>query len=175
MNPAAAARQTASATPRKVKSASSKASAAAPHPIVSLSAESLLGGKPVLQKKLVTSMDWVAAIREGISSAAVDALAASMRVTQFEFSAALGIPERTLVRRKKEGVLSSEESAKLVRVARVLERAEQVFGDFDVALDWLKSANASLAGETPLSLLDTEIGAESVMDTLGRIEHGVFA
>ena len=27
----------------------------------------------------------------------------------------------------------------------------------------------------PLSLLDTDIGAESVMDTLGRIEHGVFA
>ncbi|NCC41946.1 MAG: DUF2384 domain-containing protein, partial [Gammaproteobacteria bacterium] len=26
-----------------------------------------------------------------------------------------------------------------------------------------------------LSLLDTEIGAESVLDTLGRIEHGVFA
>lgn len=25
------------------------------------------------------------------------------------------------------------------------------------------------------SLLDTEIGAESVLETLGRIEHGVFA
>ncbi|MDP2253999.1 MAG: MbcA/ParS/Xre antitoxin family protein, partial [Thiobacillus sp.] len=66
-------------------------------------------------------------------------------------------------------------SAKLVRVARVVERAEAVFGDFEVALDWLKSANAALAGVTPLSLLDTEIGAESVTDTLGRIEHGVFA
>jgi uncharacterized protein (DUF2384 family) len=28
---------------------------------------------------------------------------------------------------------------------------------------------------TPLSLLDTDIGADSVLDTLGRIEHGVFA
>jgi uncharacterized protein (DUF2384 family) len=32
-----------------------------------------------------------------------------------------------------------------------------------------------LSGATPLSLLDTDIGAESVLDTLGRIEHGVFA
>lgn len=172
MNPAVTTRQTADTPRRKTAAPSGKPRAPAASP---LSAESLLGGKPVLHRKLVTSMDWVAAIREGISSAAVDALAASMRVTQFEFSAALGIPERTLVRRKKEGILSSEESAKLVRVARVVERAGQVFGDFDVALDWLKSANASLAGETPLSLLDTEIGAESVMDTLGRIEHGVFA
>jgi len=47
--------------------------------------------------------------------------------------------------------------------------------DLDAALDWLKSPNAALAGTTPLSLLDTDIGAESVLDTLGRIEHGVFA
>ena len=59
--------------------------------------------------------------------------------------------------------------------ARVVERAEEVFEDLDVALDWLKSPNAALCGATPMSLLDTDIGAESVLDTLGRIEHGVFA
>jgi putative toxin-antitoxin system antitoxin component (TIGR02293 family) len=87
----------------------------------------------------------------------------------------LGIPERTLARRKKEGVLNSEESAKLVRLARVVERAKDVFEDFEASLNWLKSPNAALSGATPLSLLDTDIGAESVLDTLGRIEHGVFA
>jgi hypothetical protein len=46
---------------------------------------------------------------------------------------------------------------------------------FSTAVDWLKSPNATFSGQTPLSLLDTEIGAELVMDTLGRIEHGVFA
>jgi len=96
-------------------------------------------------------------------------------MSQAELSAALGIPERTLSRRKREGKLNSEESAKLIRLARVIERAEEVFEDFDSAIDWLKSANASLAAATPLSLLDTDIGAESVLDTLGRIEHGVFA
>jgi len=54
-------------------------------------------------------------------------------------------------------------------------RGEDVFEDLDAAVDWLKSPNASLGGRTPLSLLDTDIGAESVIDTLGRIEHGVFA
>ena len=88
---------------------------------------------------------------------------------------ALDISERTLTRRKKEGALNSEESAKLVRLARVVVRAEETFEDFDTAVDWLKSPNAALSGALPLSLLDTDIGAESVIDSLGRIEHGVFA
>ena len=140
-----------------------------------LSIEVLLGGKKVLQFKQRSALDWVAVIRQGLSSAAVDSLVEALRVTQSELAAALGIPERTLARRKKEGRLNSEESSKLVRLARIVGRAREIFEDPDTALDWLKSPNAALSGATPLSLLDTDIGAESVMDTLGRIEHGVFA
>lgn len=140
-----------------------------------LSIEALLGGRRVLQVKQRSALDWVSVIRQGLSSEAVDSLAKTLRVTQSELAMALGIPERTLARRKKEGTLNSEESAKLVRLARVVGRARETFEDLDTALDWLKSPNAVLSGATPLSLLDTDIGAESVMDTLGRIEHGVFA
>jgi putative toxin-antitoxin system antitoxin component (TIGR02293 family) len=140
----------------------------------SLSIESLLGGRAVLHAKPRTALDWVSIIRQGISSAVVDALTKTLRVTQAELAIALAIPERTLARRKKEGVLNSEESAKLVRLARVIGRAAEVFEDLDASIDWLKSPNAALAGVPPLSLLDTDIGTESVMDTLGRIEHGVF-
>ena len=139
-----------------------------------ISVDNLLGGKRVLQITPVSPLDWVSVIRRGIPSAAVDILSKFTRMSQAELSTALAIPERTLARRKHEGKLNSEESAKLLRLARVFERAEEVFEDLDAAIDWLKSANASLAGATPLSLLDTEIGAESVMDTLGRIEHGIF-
>ncbi len=86
-----------------------------------------------------------------------------------------GTPERTLARRKREGKLNSKESSRLIRLARVVARGEEVFEDLGAAIDWLKSANASLGGATPLSLLDTDIGAECVLDTLGRIEHGVYA
>ena len=68
-----------------------------------------------------------------------------------------------------------EKSANRVRLTRVIKRAEQVFEDRDAALDWLNSGNAALAGASPLSLLDTDEGAESVIDMLGRIEHGVFS
>ena len=139
------------------------------------SLDDLLGGKRVLPVAPRSPLEWVSVIRRGIPSAAVDALTKVTRMSQAELAACLRIPERTLARRKREGRLNTEESDKLVRLARVIERAEEVFEGLDTGLDWLKSPNASLGGDTPLSLIDTDIGAESVMDTLGRIEHGVFA
>lgn len=139
------------------------------------SASRLLGGERLLHARPRVATEWVALVRRGLPSASVDALARQTRITQAELARALAIPERTLARRKREGVLSPDESAKVVRLARVVERAEAVFEDQGAALDWLQSPNAALEGGTPLSLLDTELGAEAVHDTLGRIEHGVFA
>jgi len=137
--------------------------------------ETLLGGRGVLRIAPRSPLDWVKMISKGIPAAAVESLTRMVGVSQSELSATLGIPERTLARRKREGMLTSEESAKLVRLARVVSRAHEVFEDPGAALNWLKSPNAALSGAAPLSWLDTDIGAESVLDTLGRIEHGVFA
>ena len=139
------------------------------------SAVNLLGGEEVLRARPREGMDWIPLVRKGLPSASVDAIVRITRIPRIELARALDIPERTLARRKRQGTLSSEESSKFVRLARVVERADLVFEDRENALNWLQSPNASLGGVTPLSLLDTEIGADSVMDTLGRIEHGVFA
>ncbi len=140
-----------------------------------VSAVNLLGGEGVLRAQPRVVMDWIPLVRQGLPSASVDAVVRITRITQSDLAHALAIPERTLARRKREGTLSPEESAKFVRFARVVERAETVFEDTDNALNWLQNQNAALGGVSPLSLLDTDIGADSVLDTLGRIEHGVFA
>ena len=132
-------------------------------------------GSQVLKSNPRSIFDWIDLVRKGIAASAIDSLIKSTNLTQAELATILGIPERTLVRRKQQGRLNAEESAKLLRLARVVERAEQVFENSDNALNWLKTTNRSLGGETPLELLDTDIGAESVMDTLGRIEQGVFS
>jgi putative toxin-antitoxin system antitoxin component (TIGR02293 family) len=42
--------------------------------------------------------------------------------------------------------------------------------------DWSwYSPNRALADQTPFSMLDTEQGAQIVLDVLGRLEHGVFS
>ena len=144
-------------------------------PLTGLSAASVLGGEPVLHAVPRSVLEWIALVRQGISASAVDAVVRVMGIGQSELSRALDIPERTLARRKKEGVLSSDESGKMVRLAQVIERAVNVFEDERTAMNWLKSPNAALGGSSPLSLLDTELGSVAVVSTLGRIEHGVFA
>lgn len=143
--------------------------------LTGLTAATVLGGEPVLHALPRSVLEWIALVRHGISASAVDAAVRVMGIGQTELARALDIPERTLARRKKEGVLSRDESGKLVRLARVVERAVEVFEDERAALDWLKSPNASLGGTSPLSLLDTDLGSVAVVNTLGRIEHGVFA
>lgn len=140
-----------------------------------LTASTVLGGEPVLHALPRSVLEWISLVRHGISASAVDAAVRVMGIGQTELARALDIPERTLARRKKEGVLSRDESGKLVRLARVVERAVEVFEDERAALDWLKSPNASLGGVSPLSLLDTDLGSVAVVNTLGRIEQGVFA
>lgn len=144
-----------------------------PRPLIS--AVALLGGESVLHARPRSVRDWIPLVRQGLPAASIDSVVRLTRIAQAELAKALAIPERTLARRKREGVFSPEESAKLVRFARVVERAEEVFEDTPSALGWLKAENPALGGVTPLSLLDTDIGADTVLDTLGRIEHGVFA
>ncbi len=143
--------------------------------VTGLSAASVLGGEPVLHALPRSVLEWIALVRRGISAGSVDAVVRVMGIGQSELSRALDIPERTLARRKKEGVLSSDESGKMVRLAQVIERAVEVFEDDQAALNWLKTSNPALGGSSPLALLDTELGSLAVSNTLGRIEHGVFA
>lgn len=57
---------------------------------------------------------------------------------------------------------------------KVLDRANSVFEDRDKAMIWLNSPCYELGGQIPMKLLDTPEGTELVMDTLGKIEHGIF-
>ena len=51
---------------------------------------------------------------------------------------------------------------RIVRVARIIALAEQVFGDRDKALAWLRSAD----DRTPLRMLHTEPGGRLVESML---------
>lgn len=140
-----------------------------------LSAAAVLGGESVLHADPHSALDWISLVRHGIAAGAVDAAVRVVGIGQAELAKALDIPERTLARRKKDGLLNRDESGKLVRLARVVERAVEVFEDEQAALDWLKSPNAAFGSVSPISLLDTDLGADAVLNTLGRIEHGIFA
>jgi len=60
------------------------------------------------------------------------------------------------------------------RLARVTERAEYALGSREAGLRWLTRANRALAGAIPSRLLDSECGADDVVEVLDRILYGVY-
>src|SRR5437867_4451129 len=88
----------------------------------------------------------------------------------------IGIPERTLARRKAAGRLTSEESERLLRVSTVFEKAVELFeGNISAAVNWLTTSQKALRHNSPLAYARTELGAREVENLIGRLEHGVFA
>jgi len=90
--------------------------------------------------------------------------------------AELVVPKRTLARRKSESAnLNQVETDRAFRVAHVIKNAEVVFGNPEKASSWMRSPRPKFSGQTPLSMLATEVGTRMVEETLGQIQHGIYA
>jgi len=131
-----------------------------------------LGGRTVLGKNLASQRDLCEAIREGFPPAVVEELLQASGLTLKELAEALDLSPRSLQRRRRSGRLARFESDRLYRLARIIALAQQSFGDRQSAARWLKRANRALGGATPISAMDTELGARQVENVLGRIAYG---
>ena len=89
----------------------------------------------------------------------------STRITQAELAPCAAIPERTLVCRSAKASLLSPENPPNCALARVVDVPMAVFEDYGGALlGWVKRQRCGWAGHAHV-LADTDIGADSVIDT----------
>lgn len=138
---------------------------------------SLLGGRPVLGRRISSEADLIDAVREGLPFAALSHLLTEFEETALsrtEIFSLIG-SHRTLQRKQTAHArLTPAESDRVARVARLMVLAEQALGDAARARLWLTEANAALGGQRPFDLLQTDLGTEQVEHVLGRIEYGVY-
>ena len=133
-----------------------------------------LGGSRLLGTSVASAQDLTAVVRQGMPVAALDALTETTLSKAELFDVV--IPRRTYTHRKsRDERLSPEVTERAVRVARIAELAEETFGDPEKGRQWLRRPTTALGGKSPLSLLDTEIGAGMVEELLTRISHGIAA
>jgi putative toxin-antitoxin system antitoxin component (TIGR02293 family) len=89
---------------------------------------------------------------------------------------ALGIDDSMAARKALASELGGvETSASVVRNLEMRVLADRIFGDEAKAEAWLNRPNPSLSGQKPVDLLDDELGAAVVRETLEQIDHGIFA
>lgn len=115
-------------------------------------------------------------IDEGFAFESLERLAAHTGIGLGLLASLIGIPERTLARRKAAGRLAPEESERLLRVAGIFEKSVELFeGDVEGAVSWLMTPRKALGDQRPLPYSRTELGAREVENLIGQLEHGVFA
>ncbi len=81
-----------------------------------------------------------------------------------------------MARRKENNeYLTVAESDRVLRLERIAEHADRVFGNHEKAHRWLRSEIIALGGAKPIDLLASETGANVVFEELVRIDYGMFA
>jgi putative toxin-antitoxin system antitoxin component (TIGR02293 family) len=121
-----------------------------------------------------SSKKQIEAIHAGLPASTFTAMASYLGVSQGQLAGSLSILPRTLRNRASHGKLSQEESEKSLRVARLFAKARDILGGEKRAKEWITSPVKSLGGQKPIDLLETDIGAQDVMNVLFAIEWGVY-
>ncbi len=134
-----------------------------------------LGGRKALHRTLSTPEQVSDMVAVGLPAGVLEGLSTRYSISRDVVANVAGIARRTLARRMKDGTFSRIESDRLARIARVLVRAEDVLQTSQKAGTWIQRPNRALAGRVPLEELSGDLGTESVMQLLGRIDHGVFS
>jgi putative toxin-antitoxin system antitoxin component (TIGR02293 family) len=123
--------------------------------------------------------DWpqlIRAIEKGLPWKAFERFVTNIGLPSETVADVIGIPRRTLARRKTAGRFTSDESDHLVRLVRVFAKALHLFdGDREGARLWLTDINIALGGVAPLDYARTHVGADEVEALVDRIEYGIYS
>jgi putative toxin-antitoxin system antitoxin component (TIGR02293 family) len=119
--------------------------------------------------------DFINIIRTGIPKQAMTHLMQVADLTLNEMASIIHTSDRTLRRYSPSQKLSQEQSERMVEMARLYSRGEEVFGTIEKFKEWMDAILLPLGNKKPKEFLDTSLGISMLMDELGRIEHGIFA
>ena len=116
----------------------------------------------------------VRVVQAGPDLGELEALRQQLDLPLDRLAGQLGLARATLHRRKASGRLTTDESDKVVRFARLLGHAVHLFGSVEDARRWLKAPQRGLVA-TLHDYAQTEAGAREVENLLGRIDYGVYS
>ena len=86
------------------------------------------------------------------------------------------VPKAAFEKRRQSTVLTTSESMRVTRAARIWLRSLEVWGSEKEARGFLFQPHAQLADNRPIDIvIQSEVGTGLVLDVLGRLEHGSAA
>lgn len=130
----------------------------------------LLGVRP---RKARTALALAYSVQRGLPVSALDKLAGHVSPQDARRFSHRVVPKPTLERRRKEKQpLSTEESDRLARIAKVFAFGLEVFRDEAKVRGFLDRPHPMLDDKAPLEIaLATGLGADAVINLLGRAAY----
>ncbi len=133
----------------------------------------VMGGAATLKRRLRSMADLERAVEAGLPKAT---LGTTVRAVLDDRRAARRaqdriVPPATFKRRR--GILSSEESQRVERLARVIATAFFVWNDREQARRFLLSEHPLLEGRRPFDVAATDLGARRVEELLWGLFYGL--
>jgi putative toxin-antitoxin system antitoxin component (TIGR02293 family) len=128
-----------------------------------------------LKETIRSPLDLVKLGGKGVSKGAVSRLAKHLSLGLAEMAPLLSVNLRTIQRYSAERVFSRAVSERILRIALVVSRGEEIFGNSEQFSAWLKEPNRALADKKPIDLLVSNFGIDLILDELGRIEYGIIS
>lgn len=127
----------------------------------------------LLDVKLGSETDTVRLATQGVTI-----LSFRRAADKLKFAKSLVAPESTIRRRSNTNARFTEaESERLIRLARIYAEAVELFGDEAQALQWLRTPEAYIPDQapiTPLELAVKDSGARLLEAHIRRTAHGIF-
>lgn len=124
--------------------------------------------------KEITKLDLAEAVKRGLSIAAVDRVVRFISPNDVSLRHRI-VPKATLARRKTgaERRLSPQESDRVARMASLWAASLDVWQSVEGAQRFLREPHPLLRGRIPYEVaVETEIGARTVEEILGRLKYG---
>ena len=125
--------------------------------------------------QITNNTDFISIIRNGVPKKAIDTLMDNTGITVNEIAAIIRTSDRTLRRYTPQQKLDPGQSERIIELAKLYSRGEDVFGTMESFKEWMNSTIMALGDRRPKEFLDTSVGIDMLMDELGRIEQGIFA
>jgi len=115
-------------------------------------------------------------VRKGMDYNKFIQISENSNMNLHEWSKILHLSLRSMQRYKKESIMFEPlQTEKILQVAFILQKGQEVFGDTHKFNEWLNSESQALGKVKPKELLDNSFGINMIEAELTKIEHGILA
>jgi putative toxin-antitoxin system antitoxin component (TIGR02293 family) len=114
-------------------------------------------------------------IKTGITKNVLQKMMDTLDIHIEDMADLLHTTDRTLRRYENDTILNTEQSERVLELAKLYSFGKEVFGNLDKFKLWMNDKILALGNNTPKEFLDTSLGIQMLTQILGRIQYGVYS